>query len=353
MKIIHSDLKHGEAKVKAENLDDLWYLSTLVEEGDLVQGQTIRKIKIGEQADQTPKIIKKTVFLKILVEKVEFSKYTNTLRVLGTIAEGSDDIPKGAHHAFVIEEGTIITIIKEHWLQYHLEKLKEASTTQAGKTLICVFDREEAYFALMKRYGYDILSRIRGSVEKKAEKVTGTKNFYEEINAHLLEYLRQHHLDHIILASPAFWKDEFLKSLKDEELKKRIVMATCSSCDTSAFNEVLQRKEVEQALKQDRIAKEVKLVEQLFTEIAKNNLAAYGINEVTEKAQMGAVSILLVTDNCIQKMREANEYKKIETIMRAVEQSRGEVHLVSSEHEGGRRLDGLGGVGAILRYKTY
>ena len=45
MKKIFEDLKHGIVKIKIENLDDLWYLSTIVDKGDLVKGETFRKIK--------------------------------------------------------------------------------------------------------------------------------------------------------------------------------------------------------------------------------------------------------------------------------------------------------------------
>jgi len=38
-------------------------------------------------------------------------------------------------------------------------------------------------------------------------------------------------------------------------------------------------------------------------------------------------------------------------MMKIVDQTKGEIHIISSEYEGGRKLDGLGGIGAILRYK--
>ena len=52
MKQIHSNLKKGEIKLKVENPDDLWYLSTLIEPKDLVKGRTIRKIKPGEKEER-------------------------------------------------------------------------------------------------------------------------------------------------------------------------------------------------------------------------------------------------------------------------------------------------------------
>ncbi len=37
--------------------------------------------------------------------------------------------------------------------------------------------------------------------------------------------------------------------------------------------------------------------------------------------------------------------------MRTIDSMKGQVHIISSEHEGGKKLDGLGGLGALLRYK--
>ena len=70
---ISKNLKKGQVKVLTENQDDLWYLSTIIEPGDLVKGKTIRKIKIGEGDQRKTQISKKPVFLKIEVEKTEYS----------------------------------------------------------------------------------------------------------------------------------------------------------------------------------------------------------------------------------------------------------------------------------------
>ena len=37
--------------------------------------------------------------------------------------------------------------------------------------------------------------------------------------------------------------------------------------------------------------------------------------------------------------------------MKAVENAKGIVHIINSDHEGGKKLDGLGGVAGILRYR--
>jgi protein pelota len=351
MKALNQNPKKGIIKVKVENLDDLWYLSQLIDPKDLVSGKTIRKIRIGEQSDRNPKIVKKPVFITMEVEKVEFSKTSSLLRVSGIVVEGPEDISRGVHHTFNIEENTIITIKKERWLKFQLDKLKEACSENVARILICVHDREEAYFALLKKSGYDILSHIKGIVQKKADTTKVTGNFYEEIIRNLEEYTVRYKPSQIILASPAFWKEDLMKTLKNDELRKRIVIATCSSVGKSAINEVLKREETRHALKQDRVAKEVNLVEVLLQEISKNNLGVYGLKETEDAVNAGAVKTLLITDSLITKSRDENTYDNLEQMMKLVESMKGEIHIINSDHEGGKKLNGLGGIGAILRYK--
>lgn len=351
MKLIHSNLKKGEVKVLAQNLDDLWYLSNIIEAGDFVQGRTFRKIKVHSQDEKSKEASKKPVFLKIEVEKVEFGKYSNVLRVSGVIKEAPDDVPLGEHHTFNIDENIVITITKEQWLKYQLNKIKEACSEKKSSILVCVHDREEAYFALFKKYGYEVLSHMQGEVQKKREENIKKENFYLNVINKMQEYVDRYEIKQIILASPSFWKEELMKELRDDGLKQKIVLATCSSATKNGIDEVIKRPEVRQALKEERTAKEMNKVEELFTEIAKNNLAVYGIKETENAAMIGAVKELLVTDTFLQKSRTENFYNQLENIMKTVDKTRGEIEIISSEHEGGKKLDGLGGIGAILRFK--
>lgn len=352
MKLLYSNLKKGEIKVLAQSLDDLWYLSSIIEPADLVQGRTLRKIKAAAAGGEKPREAeKKPVFIKLEVEKVEFSKYSNVLRVSGAIKESPEDIPLGSHHTFNVDENTAIAIIKAHWLKYQLDRLKEACSEKKSSLLICVHDREEAYFAMFKKYGYEILAHIQGDVQKKQEENTKKENFYLAVIGKLKEYVERYEIKHVIVASPAFWKEDLMKEVKEPLLRQKIMLATCSSATKNGIDEVIKRPEVREALKQERAAKEINKVEELFTEIAKNNLAVYGLKETESAASIGAAKELLVTDSFIQKSRSENFYDAVEKIMKTVDRAKGEVDIISSEHEGGKRLDGLGGIGAILRFK--
>lgn len=349
MKIIKQDLKHGEITVKVENLDDLWYLSHIIDKGDVIKGKTIRKIKIGNQEDRKSEVIKKSVFVRLKVEKLEFTEIS--LRVSGKIIEGPEDIPLGSYHTFEFEENTVVSITKENWLKFQLDKLKEASKEKAGKIMIVVLDREEALFALMQREGYKLLTTLKGEVNKKAVDEKQKSSFYGEIIKQTKEYDTRYNLSKIILASPIFWKEELIKELKDQDINKKIIQATCSSADTSGINEVIKRPETQEALRQDRIAQEINSVEELLKEISKNNLAVYGFKQTEEAVNSGAVKTLIITDNFIRKQREKENYKKIDQILKNTESMKGNVIIISSEHEGGKKLDGLSGIGALLKYK--
>jgi protein pelota len=349
MKQIALNLKKGIAKIRIENLDDLWYLSHIIDPDDLVKSKTVRKVRIGEKTDKA-RVEKKQVLVKIKVEKTEFSKTSDVLRIQGIIEEEHEDIPRGSHQSISAEIGSILTIEKKKWLKYQSDKLKEAVLSKIPKIIICVFDREEAYFALMKKYGYEMLSKMKGDVQKKAMDEKHKGGFYEQITKQIEEYDKRYNPQTFILASPAFWKEELIKHIKGD-LKKKVILATCSSVGKNGVDEVLKRTETQEALKQDRIANELNLVEELLAQISKDGLAVYGIKEAEKAANAGAIEKLLVTDTLIFKSRENKTYEKIDSIMKVVDSTKGEIHIVSTEHEGGKKLDGIGGIAGILRYK--
>ncbi len=339
MKILKKDVRHGRVVVAVESLDDLWHLSRIVEKGDVVSSKTTRKVRATEKEAE-----KKTLFLEIMVEGVDFKD--KSLRVSGRTAEEKEEVPKGSYHTVGVEVGSSVGIVKESWPKYQLKRLEQASESQS-KTIILVLDREEAIFALLKSQGYEVLAELRGNVAKKGVE-TVTKNFYSELAENLSGYVGRHKAETVIIASPAFWKDELVKELKDAGLKKKVVLASCSSVGKNAIEEVLKRPELSEVLRLQRAAGESRLVEQLMVEIAKDGLAAYGRKEVDEAVGSGNVKAFLVTDAFIQKNRA-----KSEGLMKGAEAAGGDVAIINSENEAGQKLDSLGGVAVLLRYKAY
>lgn len=350
MRIIYKNLKAGEVKLLAENLDDLWFLSQVIEEGDFASGKSFRKIKMGSESDRGS-TVKKSVFVKIEVEKAELSE--SSLRISGVVREGSDEVPHGSYHTLDVSPGTSVSIIKESWPKYQLEVLDDAVSADVQDVLICVFERDNASFALLKKSGYKMIADIEGEVEKKDEKVNLKSEFFEELVKTLKEYIDKFAVNYVILASPAFWKDDVMKIIKKKYsgLVPKITLATCSDTGKVGVDEVLKRDEVKAVLQKDRTSREVNLVEELLAQIAKDNLAVYGFDQVKGAVAAKAVSKLLVVDELIQKLRMENRFKELESLMHAVDKAGGEVHIISVSNDGGRKLKGIGGIGAVLRYK--
>ena len=340
MKILKKDLKQGKVVVQIQSLDDLWCLSQVVLKGDTVVGKTTRKVRLGSAEEA----VKKTYTLSLAAEDAEFKD--QSLRIRGTTTEQHEDIPKGAHHTITAGPGEVLTVIKARWQKYQLDRLQQATQEQL-KALIVVFDRESCLLARLKSRGYEIIAELKGKVRKKDYAATTVTNFYKEIIAAIKEYDERNNPDRIILASPAFWKEELANELKSDPLSKKVAIATCSSVSENAIDEVLKRPEMDSVLANALASKELRLVDEVMTAIAKDDKVAYGEKEVGEAIYAAAVEKLLVTDVKVYNNPET------EALMRKVEDSGGKVFIINSENQAGQKLDALGGMAAMLRYKTY
>ncbi|MBN1792320.1 mRNA surveillance protein pelota [Candidatus Woesearchaeota archaeon] len=353
MQIVKKNLRQGEVSVKVESPEDLWHLQQVLESGDFVRGKTERKIKLDGggrgSEDRKAAVVKKTVFLEVEVERVEFHKYSNELRLNGLVVEGPEDVPRGSHHTIEVDAGSVITIRKRHWPKYQLDKLNEAVHAVKSRIIIVVFDREEAIFSLLKGHGHEVLSRISGSVSKKAVDNSDQKNFYSEIVKLLQDYVKRFDPKNIIVASPSFWKEYLMKEVPDD-LKKRITPATCSEVSENAISEVMKRPEVFRVMEQDLAAKELSLMEDILKAISKDE-ACYGIKECEEKVDIGAVKELVVSYEFLNKSRHEGRQARVERLLRLAEERGGAVHIISTE-ESDKKLFGLGGVAGVLRWKS-
>ena len=124
MNILKKYLRNGEIKFQIASEEDLWHLSHIINGTDLVKGSTERKVKIGDETNF--KVVRKHVFLVLEVEKVEYEPENNALRVLGRIKEGPDDVSIGSYHSFSLEINDTISIVKDEWPNYLLQRLNDS-----------------------------------------------------------------------------------------------------------------------------------------------------------------------------------------------------------------------------------
>ncbi len=346
MDILKQDYKTGEVSIRITDEEDLWHLSHLVELDDLVRGQTERKIKIG--SEDNFKVVRKKVYLKLAVIKVEYVPENNALRILGVIREGPEDISLGSHHSFNLEVNDVITIQKEAWANYQIKRLKDA-TIQRKKSLLVIFDREEALIGTLTQRGFEKISEIKGDVKKKVDKSTGTDTFFKDIAKLIQEYKQRLQVDRIIIGSPAFWKEYVVKELP-ADLRKKTMTCSVSGVDDTAIKELLKSPQLGKSLDDDRLVLEEKYIDELMSGIREEK-AFYGIAEANEKINIGAASKVFVSEKFLKSSKDAGEYKKIDKLLRVAESTNSEV-IIITQKEPISKIDGLGGIAGTLRWKT-
>ncbi len=74
------------------------------------------------------------------------------------------------------------------------------------------------------------------------------------------------------------------------------------------------------------------------------------MNEVSQASERGAVKQLLIADVMIRGASKENKLR-IEKIIENVENSGGEIDIMSTENIAGEQLVNLGSIVGILRYK--
>jgi protein pelota len=347
MKILF--LSKDEAKIKVDTLDDLWHLSRLIEPEDTVAGAIVRKVKIGKE-DEKARAKREVYFVKIRAEKIVFEP--SAVRVTGLITEGPDELALGSHHTLDVRPSDIIKIYKA-WKPFQVKRLKDAeAATKMPTVAVCVLDDEMANLAEFTPTGIKYLAQLQLGLAKKmfAEKV---EEKLGKLIAELANMGKSHEI--LVIASPLFWKDEVLKRIKDKhsDIVEKIKLEDVSTGGKRGVVELLKRGALDRIVKGSALQMEFEMVETLMINIAKETgLAVYKIDKIKDAAVAGAVKILLVTEKLVEKLREQKKYQELNEIFDAVEAKKGEIHIVSSKYEAGEKLDGLGGIGAILRYKV-
>ncbi len=346
MKVLKKDLRFNEGEISliAETLDDLWHLKYILEPGDLVYAFTKRRIEGATDKIRPEKADKRTVRLGIQVEKVEFHRFSNRLRVHGTIVEGMD---AGAYHTLNIEEGTNLSIVKK-WKSDQLERIREAEiAAKRPRVIIATIEEGEACIGMVRHFGVEESSTLCQSLGKGEG--SRRSEFFGELASQLKWAAEK--VDAVILAGPGFTKEDFFEFLKtrEPELARKILLEDTSSIGISGFQEVLRRGAVDRIMEESRIGRESKLIEELMKEISIGGRCAYGMEDVRNAQSLGAIETLLIADELLRTERESNS---IDKFLKDVEHAQGKIVVFSTEFEPGKKLESLGGIAALLRFKV-
>ncbi len=344
MKITKQDKFIGLIRLVPENLEDLWHIERILSPGDKVEGVSFRTFKASEAAAAE----KKKINLSLSVEKIEFARHANRLRLTGKILSGTPEefVQMGSYHTLDVEPGFSVSIYKD-WKGHHLERLKQAmAETKRPRLFILVLDERQALLASIRGFGvnYDWELEAHGSKRDEAKKqAESEKTYFGELLARLALLPE----GKIVVAGPGFARDNFTKFAKEKnpKLAGRFVLESCSYAERTGVNELMKRGVVSRVAGEERVAQEMQIMEEFRTKISKNSdRVCYGLKAVKQAVEITAAEKVLVLDELLRTRKD------VEDIAELADRNRIKLMIFSHESDGGRELAGLGGLAAFLRF---
>ncbi len=343
MKIENVDEKRGSVKVRIEEIDDLWVLKNIINEGDIVVSKTLRDVKVdGEGKRRLP------MTLAIKVKNVYFQPFSNRLRVHGVIVEGPEEYGlRGSYHTLNIDVGNEVEIVKEVWSPSALRRLNESSKRRF-KALLVAADFDEASIAAIYGQGIKYLMNLsfKGVSDEEPDAIN---NISEEICEEVLRYAELEKADFVIVGSPAVLKEAIADKLREKSKGRFKVFVDSVSVGGRAGVEELVRRDIVKNLLQEYVVIEAESILNEFMRLLITNPSkvAYGLEHVEIAAANNAVSILLIHEDLLTSENSS----RVEELLSKVEEKGGKVRIVPAESPVASKLKGFSGVIAILRYE--
>ncbi len=316
---------------------------------------------------------------------------------VGMIPRGGPGTEKMETYVFEPPE-TVQTYIYHCNSEFYLEPLQEI-LAEKDVYALAVIDRKEATLAILRGKRIDIIKHLTSGVPGK-HKAGGQSQrrfdrlidlaaheFLKRIGDHMNDaYLNVPDLKGVIIGGPGHTKEEFVEGdYLHHEIKQKII----TTVDTSYTGEFGIREVMDKSmdvLTEIDVMREKKLMQRFLHElIDEDGLASYGEAEVRHNLQVGAVEILLLSEDlkkkrliyhcpscqgkiqktieremeseeiscptCGEKIKTDEGRDLIDDFLDMVEEVGSEIEIISTETEEGIQLiKAFGGIAAILRY---
>lgn len=168
----------------------------------------------------------------------------------------------------------------------------------------------------------------------------------------------------VLLASPGFVASGLQKYIQSEassttpglkRLLPSLIVVHSASGYTNSLSEVLQSPAVKTLLADTKYARETRLMDDFLDQLRKEtNKATYGPREVESAVDQGAVGrgggVLIMSNRLFRSQDVAERKRWVGLVDRVRDVEGGDVRILSSDHESGKRLEGLGGIAALLTF---
>lgn len=356
-----------------------WHAYNLIQKDDRVRAKAVRRVSKTSEAGSTSSQ-RIALDLTIVVTSTDFDVGSGQLHVSGRIASENEHVKMGQHHTLDLELNRNFTLEKaDGWDSIAIETLREACDHQRraelwavvlgeGTAHICIITEHQTI--LRQKIEVAVPRKRRGGIDghtKGMEKFFSTtlSTLLRQIDLPAMTSTQQGKTLPLLLASPGFIASAFLTYIKAEATRTTnkpllalipsIIVAHASSAHLHALNEVLSSPAITTKLADTKYARETALMDKFLALMRQEDGRAwYGPREVERAVDKGAVGrgggILMINNALFRAQNVAERKRWVALVDRVKEVEGGEVRVLSSLHESGKRLEGLGNVAAILTY---
>ncbi|KAH7361528.1 pelota [Plectosphaerella cucumerina] len=355
-----------------EDSEDMWHAYNLISAGDIVIAHAVRKVVLETKTGSTSSDRVHTK-LAIKVKSTFFDPQAGQLQVSGIVKSENQYVSLGQYHTLDLEVHRPFTIGKpEGWDSVATDALNESiSDDKDGAMAAIVMQEGIANICLITQFRTVLKQRVEAVIPKKrsaaADTSKGMQQFYAKTLANLLRTISFDQPRPLLLASPGFVAADFRKYIADEgrdksdkklsAIAKEAVVVHSSTGHVHSLNEVLKSPEMGTKLKDFKFTKETKLMDTFFDRLRLDDGRAwYGTSAITRAVEEGAIGPgggVLMMNNSLFRSSDIATRKQYVALVDKVKAAGGEVRILSSDHESGKRLDMLGGVAALLSYPIH
>lgn len=380
----------GSVTLCPEEPEDMWHAHNLILVGDYLTATAIRRITNESATTGATSSQRVQTNLTIKVKSLDFDPQAGQLHVSGQIARENKHAKVGQYHTLDLELNRNFTLEKTvgglddgaGWDSVAQTQLMEAIDPNKSTEAVAVVMQEglgnicflTSHQTILKQRVEVNVPRKRTGAGRSADHDKGLQKFYSTVLDTLLRQLEAllENKDSsasfpILLASPGFVAQGFLKHINElaaskgdkllQELvrRKAFIVVHSSSGHLHSLNEVLNSPEVRARLQNTQYARETAVMDDFFALLRKDDGRAwYGPREVEQAAEKGAIGrgggILLISNSLFRSQDVATRRKWVSLVDKVRDVEGGEVRILSSDHESGKRLEGLGGIAAILTF---
>jgi protein pelota len=362
----------GSATLLPEDPEDMWHAYNLIRPTDLLRASAIRRVTTESMTgSSTSKRVQTTLTLR--VTSLDFDPQAAQLHVSGTVAEENEFVKRGSYHTLDLELQRNFSLEKaDGWDSIALDLLKESiDQTSKAELWAVVMQEGLANICLVTNHQTILRQRIEvGLPKKRPGKPSGDhdkaeQRFFSTVLESLIRQLDMAHLKPLLLASPGFTATAFQQYIKTtastkadkslSALAAKSLVAHSASGHLHSLDEVMASPAVTSKLSDTRFARETALMNKFFDLLRKDDGRAwYGPKEVESAVEKGAVGrgggVLLISDSLFRAQDIAVRRRWVTLVDKVAQEHGGEVRVLSSMHESGKRLEGLSGVAAILTF---